>query len=292
MSNQAFRRVVDEIQHAYEDGRWEAAGRLRAMLIKAAADAAGRKDAATLGEIEKLGARLFAIAVSRHDADATTPETAAAWLGAALKDFARPILDSLSAPKVAHDDRSSAEHILFALLNRPSRSNAELASDAGLRPETVCRLLPALRAEGLVVTRKAGQRKITQLTRAGRTRIGEERYRFDMGRTSGDGAYSSHLIADRLLFGESHEAIVPAGVASSFEVLVGHSGGAEEGGADFLSKDAFVKYGEKPRSSAPDIFEQSRNSTNESENNFDILLMYNSRIRHGNGEFRSGRVPR
>jgi DNA-binding MarR family transcriptional regulator len=163
---------------AVDKGDWKQFSLARERLVELVLSAARDGDDASLKDIAALFARGHAAMVFRHDIDPALNKAAAAWMMRADATVAETARRFVSKPSALPEElRGTRDRILLALheTNRSSLSTRALAEHCRAREETVSRVMPDLRSDGLVTTTTAGRHRLHALTLKGRKRAAELR---------------------------------------------------------------------------------------------------------------------
>lgn len=173
----ALERVLASMRQTIAAGDWTAAQRINEQLMTVFMDGVFSEDRSALARMrDQLAA--FRSEAGTDDEDLDPRRLVKALLDANVM-FAtiaarrRPQGVTIPIDSEAAGAREKVLKLLKGLKGTKAMATSELAEAADVRPETMSRLLTALKLEGLVTSRKAGRKVLSRLTPRGQRAAGD-----------------------------------------------------------------------------------------------------------------------
>lgn len=171
----ALERVLDSMRQTIAAGNWTAAQRVNEQLLTVFMDGIFSEDRSALALMrDRLAAFRSEVGTDYEDLDPRRSLKAALDANVTFATIAARRRPQGVTTTVDADAAGAREKVLKLLKGSNAIATGELAKAANVRPETMSRLLAALKLEGLVTSRRAGRKILSRLTPRGQKAVGDK----------------------------------------------------------------------------------------------------------------------
>lgn len=170
----ALERVLATMRQTIAAGNWTAAQRVNEQLVTVFMDGVFSEDRSALARMrDRLAAFRSEVRTDEKDADPRRSVEALLDANVMFATIAARRRPKGVTTSVDAEAAGARETVLKLLKARKTMATGELAEAVDVRPETMSRLLTALKLEGLVTSRKAGRKVLSRLTPRGQKATGD-----------------------------------------------------------------------------------------------------------------------